>query len=131
MDKKVLNALYNLGYLTSPVNEEKYKTIDDLIAAGYITIPGAKEKINALLSSMNSSMNKCNNTTIETEETEIVVQDTTEVEVENVVTDIVENSVEVETPSESLVETGTETTVTDEEIKEVEPKKRKSTKKVE
>ena len=53
MDKQIIDKLIKFGLITNiDVDAEKYNGIDDLIAKGIITIPGAKDKINELLSEM-------------------------------------------------------------------------------
>ena len=53
MDKQIVDKLIKFGLITNiGVDAEKYKDIDDLIAKGIITIPGAKDKINELLGDM-------------------------------------------------------------------------------
>ena len=50
MDKQIVDKLIKFGLITNiGVDAEKYKDIDDLIAKGIITVPGAKDKINELL----------------------------------------------------------------------------------
>ena len=46
MDKSIVEKLVKYGLITNiDVDANKYKDIDDLIAKGIITVPGAKTKI--------------------------------------------------------------------------------------
>lgn len=50
MDKQIIDKLVKFGLITNiDVDATKYKDVDDLIAKGIITIPGAKERINVIL----------------------------------------------------------------------------------
>ena len=50
MDKHILDVLVKFGLVTNiGVNADDYKDVDDLIAKGVVTIPGAKSKIEELL----------------------------------------------------------------------------------
>ena len=50
MDKKIVDTLVKFGLITNiGVDASKYKDINDLIAKGIITIPGAENKIKELL----------------------------------------------------------------------------------
>lgn len=50
MDKHIIDKLVNFGLITNVgVDASKYKDVDDLINKGIITIPGAKSKIAELL----------------------------------------------------------------------------------
>ena len=50
MDKHIIDKLVNFGLITNVgVDANKYTDVDDLIAKGIITVPGAKDKINELL----------------------------------------------------------------------------------
>lgn len=50
MDKKVIDKLIQFGLITNiGVEADKYTDIDDLIAKGIVTIPGAKAKIMELI----------------------------------------------------------------------------------
>lgn len=50
MDKHIIDKLVNFGLITNVgVDASKYKDVDDLIAKGIVTVPGAKAKINELL----------------------------------------------------------------------------------
>ena len=54
MDKSILDKLIKFGFVTNVnVDASKYKDVDDLIAKGLITVPGAKQKINELLGDLN------------------------------------------------------------------------------
>ena len=53
MDKHIVDTLIKFGLITNiGVNANDYKDVDDLIAKGVITIPGAKNKIEELLSKL-------------------------------------------------------------------------------
>jgi hypothetical protein len=46
MDKSIIEKLAKYGFITNiDVDANKYKNIDDLIAKGIITVPGAKTRI--------------------------------------------------------------------------------------
>lgn len=50
MDKKIIEKLIKFGLITNiGVNPDNYKDVNDLIAKGVITIPGALSKINEIL----------------------------------------------------------------------------------
>ena len=50
MDKHIIDLLMSKSYITAiGVDADKYASIDELIEKGVVTIPGAKEKIYALL----------------------------------------------------------------------------------
>ena len=54
MDKKIIDTLVKFGLITNiGVNADKYTSIDDLIAKGVVTIPGAKAKILELIGDIN------------------------------------------------------------------------------
>ena len=56
MDKQIIDLLMSKSYITNiGVDHIKYDSIDDLINQGVVTIPGAREKIDELLKSMNIS----------------------------------------------------------------------------
>jgi hypothetical protein len=53
MDKQIVDKLIKFGLITNVgVDASDYKDVDDLIAKGIITIPGAKDRINELLDEM-------------------------------------------------------------------------------
>lgn len=55
MNKNVLDVLVKFGLVTNiGVNADDYKDVDDLIAKGVVTIPGAKAKIEELLSKVSN-----------------------------------------------------------------------------
>jgi hypothetical protein len=95
MDKYIIEKLIQFGLITNiGVNANDYKDVDDLIAKGIITVPGAKEKIIELIGN--------NNVEVKTPEI-LVVEDPAEVE-----TVIVEEPV-VESVEEPVVESVEET----------------------
>ena len=50
MEKHIIDKLVKFGLITNiGVDASKYKDVDDLIAKGIVTIPGAKDKIAELL----------------------------------------------------------------------------------
>jgi hypothetical protein len=50
MDKKIVDKLIQFGLITNiGVDANKYTDVDDLIAKGIVTIPGAKSKIMELI----------------------------------------------------------------------------------
>ena len=57
MDKNIIDKLVKFGLITNiNVDASKYKDVDDLIAKGVITIPGAKTKIEQLVSTLEDSV---------------------------------------------------------------------------
>lgn len=53
MEKHIIDKLVKFGLITNiGVDASKYKDVDDLIAKGIVTIPGAKDKIAELLGEM-------------------------------------------------------------------------------
>lgn len=53
MDAKIIDTLVKFGLITNiGVNADAYDSIDDLINKGVVTIPGAKDKIQELLKSI-------------------------------------------------------------------------------
>jgi hypothetical protein len=50
MDKKIVDKLIQFGLITNVgVDANKYTDVDDLIAKGIVTVPGAKAKIMELI----------------------------------------------------------------------------------
>lgn len=50
MDKRVFDEIFKNGFITTVgVKAEDYNSVEDLIANGIITMPGAMEKINEIL----------------------------------------------------------------------------------
>ena len=85
MDKRIIDALAGFGLITVNVNAADYKDVDDLIAKGVVTVPGAKQKIYELIGSMDGAA-AAEDIIIEIEETvETVVEETVEETVETVV----------------------------------------------
>lgn len=131
MDKNIVEILYKNGYLTVPVNADLYKDTNELIEKGFITIPGAKNKIMELLSNMNIE------TIVSDEDTKTTLPETiVEVKEEDIV-EVTEVD-ETEAPAEEIVdavkvveETPVEEVVTEEVPVEEAPKKKKTTKKTE
>ena len=53
MDKRILDELIKFGLVTNiNIDPNKYKDVDELIAKGVITIPGAKPKIAELIAKL-------------------------------------------------------------------------------
>lgn len=53
MDAKIIDTLVKFGLITNiGINADAYNSIDDLINKGVVTIPGAKDKIQELLKSI-------------------------------------------------------------------------------
>ena len=76
MDKRIIDALAGFGLITVNVNAADYKDVDDLIAKGVVTVPGAKQKIYELVGSMDGAA-AAEDIIIEIEETaETVVEET-------------------------------------------------------
>ena len=115
MDKYIIDKLVSFGLITNVgVDASKYKDVDDLIAKGIITIPGAKAKIAELLNPINpplilvektddepqvvdntADVNEVDNNTTEPETIEPETTETVEVaETEIVVEETVEETVE-------------------------------------
>lgn len=93
MNKNVLDVLVKFGLVTNiGVNADDYKDVDDLIAKGVVTIPGAKAKIEELLS-------KVSNLEPEVEvvdEPAVVTEVVTEVLEDNA--PVIDETPEIETP---------------------------------
>lgn len=67
MDKHIIDKLVRFGLITNVgIDASKYKDVDDLIAKGIITIPGAKSKIAELLNPVNPPLILVEETTEET-----------------------------------------------------------------
>ena len=49
MDKKLIDTLINNGYITTHVNPDAFKDVDDLFDKGIITFPGSKNAVVELL----------------------------------------------------------------------------------
>lgn len=115
MDKKIVDKLIQFGLITTiGVDANKYTDVDDLIAKGIITIPGAKAKIMELIGDDSIVIEElpANDDVVDNEavvdaptEEDIVVEDVTEdIEpsvVEPEVIEDVEPEVIVETPNKS------------------------------
>ena len=82
MDKRIIDALAGFGLITVNVNAADYKDVDDLIAKGVVTVPGAKQKIYELIGSMDGAA-AAEDIIIEIAET--VVEETVEETAETVV----------------------------------------------
>ena len=53
MDKRVFDEIFKNGFITAVgVKAEDYNSVDDLVANGIITMPGAMEKINEILAKL-------------------------------------------------------------------------------
>lgn len=53
MDKRVFDEIFKNGFITTVgVKAEDYNSVEDLIANGIITMPGAMEKINEILTEL-------------------------------------------------------------------------------
>lgn len=139
MDKKELDLLKKYGLVTDTnVKAENYKSIDDLINKGVITIPGVKERIEKLLNdSMNILHTESDNAIKEIMEPIKPIFDTS-----ITLNPIEEKSIKIETPeeteptatvvTENPEEKPVEVVTEDVEIVEVETtKKSKKTKKSE
>ena len=107
MDKKIVDKLIQFGLITNiGVDADKYTDVDDLIAKGIITIPGAKTKIMELIGDDHIVIEELPaedavvvETPAETEvtEPEVVVEEVTEeVTKEEVVEEVTEPEVVVE-----------------------------------
>lgn len=143
MDKKIVDKLIQFGLITNiGVDADKYTDVDDLIAKGVVTIPGAKEKILELVGKeiesavsavepITEALNSTEPVIDETPEsapvidetpaTELVIDETPEKEVV-ISDDPVDNDVEIINETiEEVVETIVEDTDT--------PKKTKKSKK--
>lgn len=92
MDKSIIEKLAKYGFITNiDVDANKYKDIDDLIAKGIITVPGAKTRILEIIGDFITELEE----TIETTKATIL---------ENVANDAVNNDA-VDTKPESVEET--------------------------
>ena len=97
MDKSIIEKLAKYGFITNiDVDANKYKDIDDLIAKGIITVPGAKTRILEIIGDFITELEE----TIETTKATIL---------ENVANDAVNNDAvnndAVDTKPESVEET--------------------------
>lgn len=129
MDKRIVDALVKFGLITNiNVDAAQYDDVDELIAKGIITVPGARETVQRIIDSLDDVETPTITETIvnpdpvidEVPVTEPVIDETpaeeaTIVEVETVVEETANEPIVVETP-EAVAET---------------PKKRKTTKKAE
>ena len=104
MDKKIVDKLIQFGLITNVgVDASKYADVDDLIAKGIVTIPGAKAKIMELIG-----------------DDHIVIEELPgEVEVVDVVVDMpVETPTEADVVVEEVVEGATPETAVVEDVAE-------------
>ena len=56
MDKKLIELLMNKGYITTHINADLYKDVDELINQGVITFPGTKNAVVELLKSVDMTV---------------------------------------------------------------------------
>ena len=95
MDKSIVEKLVKYGLITNiDVDANKYKDIDDLIAKGIITVPGAKTKILEIVGDFITELEE----TIETTKATVL---------ENIVNDSEGNNSEdtKPEPTEEIIET--------------------------
>jgi hypothetical protein len=128
MDKQILKKLIDFGLITNIcVDADKYETVDELINAGIITIPGSRNVIDKLIGEVVESPEVETEEMIKSSEEEVKEVDT---EDENLDT----KSVEVVSPVEEVKEVDTEEDIESveeakEDIESVEEAKPKKTKK--
>lgn len=54
MDSRIIDTLAKLGFITHVgIKADAYESVDELIANGFITVPGAKAKIDEIIKSLN------------------------------------------------------------------------------
>jgi hypothetical protein len=111
MDKKIVDKLIQFGLITNVgVDANKYTDVDDLIAKGIVTIPGAKTKIMELIG----------DDSIVIEELPVnddaVVVETPTVETPTEEEVVVEEAVEDATPETVVVAEAAEAEVVEEEV---------------
>ena len=93
MDAKIIKALQNAGLITNVgVNPDKYKTPEDLLKSGIITVGGARAKLAAIMEKFG----------VVEETVEPIVEETVEPIVEETVEPIVKET--VEPPVEIIVD---------------------------
>lgn len=97
MDKSIIEKLVNYGLITNiDVDANKYKDIDDLIAKGIITVPGAKTRILEIIGDFITELEE----TIETTKATVL---------ENVANDTVNNDAEYKNSEDTKPEPVEET----------------------
>jgi hypothetical protein len=100
MDKSIIEKLAKYGFITNiDVDANKYKDIDDLIAKGIITVPGAKTRILEIVGDFITELEE----TIETTKATVL---------DNVVNDSEDNDSEDNDSVATKPETNEEITVT-------------------
>jgi hypothetical protein len=110
MDKKIVDKLIQFGLITNVgVDANKYTDVDDLIAKGIVTVPGAKAKIMELIGDDSIVIEE-----LPTEDAVVVETPTEETPTEEEV--VVEEAVEDATPETAVVEEAAEAEVVEEEV---------------
>lgn len=105
MDKKIVDKLIQFGLITNVgVDANKYTDVDDLIAKGIVTVPGAKAKIMELIGDDHIVVEE-----VPVKDDAVVVETPTEEEV------VVEKTAEDVTPETVVVEEAAEAEVVVEE----------------
>ena len=130
MDKKIVDKLIQFGLITNiGVDANKYTDVDDLIAKGIITVPGAKDKIMELIEDDHIVVDEV---PVKDDVVDDVVVDTpAEAEIteeEVVVEEVVEDDVEPETEVVESENVETEIKVETKVIAETPNKSKKSKK---
>lgn len=131
MDKHIIDKLVSFGLITNVgIDASKYKDVDDLIAKGIITIPGAKSKIAELLNPVNPPLILVEETTEETPAADNITNvnesvDNTAEPVENAKVTEPTETVETVVEAASITEPEIVVEETVEETEEVNKKKSK------
>ena len=104
MDKKIVDKLIQFGLITNiGVDANKYTDVDDLIAKGIVTIPGAKAKIMELIGDDHIVIEELPAEDDAVVDTPVETPIEEEVVVEEVVEDVAPESVVVEEVAEAEV----------------------------
>lgn len=144
MDKNIIEALMDAGFITRRVDAAQYETIEDLFDDGVITCTGVKKEIMNIIRDLGVEPIDVNNTITEVLTDEEPLTDTPEDATETLILDTpedvapIDETPESETPLDSEAETPnvmevTEDTSAAEDLTVVETKKttKKTTKKSE
>lgn len=116
MDKKIVDKLIQFGLITNVgVDATKYTGVDDLIAKGIITIPGAKTKIMELIGDDSIVVDVVEGLPVEAEVEDAVV-DAPVVETPTEAEVVVEEAAEDATPETVVVEEVAGTDIVEEDV---------------
>lgn len=126
MDHKIVDKLIQFGLITNVgIDADKYTDIDDLIAKGIITVPGAKTKIMELIGRDHIVIEEL---PIEDDAVEDDTVVDAPVEEESIIKEVVEDDVEPETEVVESENVETEIKVETKVIAETPNKSKKSKK---